>query len=111
MKRIAYSNFLARSLLQLPNPLGAVLHNPAQLPEIGCAIYQGLTSGVPTAALGTEEKISAISTYLTQKVSSGALNLFGCDIGNFNFTNTGNATGASLQESGPGGGQVYYKPA
>jgi hypothetical protein len=103
------ATFLAGSI-NLPNPLGAVLTNPAQLPEIGCAIYQGITSGIPTAILGTEEKVSAATTYLEQKLSPGALNAFGCPMGKFTLTNTGNATGASLQATGPGGEQVYYKP-
>jgi hypothetical protein len=103
------ATFLAGSI-NLPNPLGALLTNPAQLPEIGCAIYQGITSGVPTAALGTEERASAAISYLEDKLSPGALKLFGCQIGNYTLTNTGNITGAALQETGPGGGQVYNVP-
>jgi hypothetical protein len=87
-----------------------LLHNPSELPQLGCAIYQGITSGVPVAALGTEERAAAALTYLEQKLSPGAFNLFGCQIGNFTLTNTGNVTGASLQATGPGGEQVYYKP-
>ena len=43
--------YLTGPRLTLPNPLG-ILQNPAQAPQIGCAIYQGITSGIPAALLG-----------------------------------------------------------
>lgn len=58
----------------------------------------------------TEEKATAILNYLQQKLAPGALTLFGCPIGKYSFAETGNITGDSLQETGPGGGQAYYKP-
>lgn len=43
--------YLTGPRLTLPNPLG-ILQNGAQLPQIGCALYQGITSGIPAALLG-----------------------------------------------------------
>lgn len=52
----------------LPNPAG-ILQNPGQAPEIGCAIYQGLTSGIPAALLGeTNDKISETVTFLQNRL-------------------------------------------
>ena len=42
-----------------------ILQNPAQAPNLGCAIYQGLTSGIPAGLLGsTNDFISEADTYL-----------------------------------------------
>jgi hypothetical protein len=55
--------------LNLPQPLG-VLQNPAQAPQIGCAIYQGLTGGVPASILGsTNEYASAVTEYLRKNIA------------------------------------------
>jgi hypothetical protein len=43
--------YLTGPELTLPNPLG-ILQNGAQTAEIGCAIYQGITSGIPASLLG-----------------------------------------------------------
>lgn len=52
----------------LPNPVG-ILQNPGQAPEIGCAIYQGLTSGIPAALLGeTNDKISQTVTFIQNQL-------------------------------------------
>jgi hypothetical protein len=60
--------YLSGPPLVLPNPLG-VLQNGAQGAQIGCAIYQGITSGIPAALLGeTNDYISAAVTYLQKNL-------------------------------------------
>jgi hypothetical protein len=60
--------YLTGPQITLPNPLG-ILQNGAQLSEIGCALYQGITSGVPAALVGeTNEYISAAVTYLEKNL-------------------------------------------
>ena len=53
--------------LTLPNPLGAVLQNPGQIPQIGCALYQGITSGVPASILGSTNEFASRATQLLQQ--------------------------------------------
>lgn len=61
--------YLTGPSLVLPQPLG-VLQNPAQAPQIGCAIYQGLTGGVPASLLGsTNDYASAVTEYLRKNIS------------------------------------------
>ena len=53
------------------NPLSALL-NKQQINELGCAIAQGLESGIPVSLLGsTYEKIQASVQYLQSKIASG----------------------------------------
>lgn len=60
--------YLTGPPLTLPNPLG-ILQNGAQLPQIGCALYQGLTSGVPASLAGeTNEFISEAVTYVSRRL-------------------------------------------
>lgn len=60
--------YLSGPELTLPNPVG-VLQNIGQASEIGCAIYQGLTSGIPAALLGeTNDKLSQTITFLQNQL-------------------------------------------
>jgi hypothetical protein len=60
--------YLTGPELLLPNPIG-VLQNPGQASEIGCAIYQGVTSGIPAALLGeTNDKISQTVTFIQNQL-------------------------------------------
>jgi hypothetical protein len=60
--------YLSGPELVLPNPVGT-LQNLGQGPEIGCAIYQGLTSGIPAALLGeTNDKLSQTITFLQHQL-------------------------------------------
>lgn len=62
------STYLTGPRLVLPTPLG-ILQNPGQLPEIGCAIYQGITSGIPAALLGeSNEYISEAVSYVQKRL-------------------------------------------
>jgi len=102
--------YLSGPELVLPNPLGA-LQNLGQAPEIGCAIYQGLTSGIPAALLGeANDKISqtvtfiqnqllpqlpvSLSMYSTWEQELIKQNVYGCS-----------PSSPSLQENGTGGSQ------
>ena len=60
--------YLSGPELTLPNPIG-VLQNTGQASEIGCAIYQGVTSGIPAALLGeTNDKISQTVTFIQNQL-------------------------------------------
>jgi hypothetical protein len=60
--------YLSGPELVLPNPLG-ILQNAGQAPEIGCAIYQGLTGGIPAALLGeTNDKLSQTVTFIQNQL-------------------------------------------
>jgi hypothetical protein len=60
--------YLTGPPLVLPNPLG-ILQNPGQLSQIGCAIYQGITSGIPASLLGeTNDYISEAVSYVQRKL-------------------------------------------
>lgn len=60
--------YLSGPELVLPNPLG-ILQNPGQLSEIGCAVYQGLTSGIPASLLGeANDRISQTVTFLQDRL-------------------------------------------
>jgi hypothetical protein len=60
--------YLSGPELVLPNPIGS-LQNLGQAPEIGCAIYQGVTSGIPAALLGeTNDKLSQTITFLQNQL-------------------------------------------
>lgn len=72
--------------LVLPTPLG-VFQNPDQSQEIGCAIYQGVAGGIPTALAGeTREKISQTVTFLQNRllpalpVSGLLVMILNCDL-------------------------------
>ncbi|KAJ9103324.1 hypothetical protein QFC20_004801 [Naganishia adeliensis] len=76
------------------NPLSAPL-NKQQINELGCAIAQGLESGIPVSLLGSSfEKIQASVQYLQSKIASGFPNILTCSPGE-----------DTLQETGPGGSQ------
>jgi hypothetical protein len=102
--------YLSGPELVLPNPIGS-LQNLGQAPEIGCAIYQGLTSGIPAALLGeTNDKLSQTITFLQNQLlpqlpvslvvvvrgeyHTDPQNVYGCS-----------PSAPSLQENGTGGGQ------
>ena len=60
--------YLTGPELTLPNPAG-ILQNPGQTGEIGCALYQGLTSGIPAALLGqANDQVSSALTFLTNNL-------------------------------------------
>ncbi|UZJ55765.1 hypothetical protein CBS101457_005085 [Exobasidium rhododendri] len=103
------ATFLAGTI-NLPNPLGALLTNHAQLPEIGCAIYQGISSGVPASLIGSSaERLSTIASYVESKLGPNLPTIFGCPTQPFNTTlPAGDDDGRELQATGPGGDQKYY---
>ncbi|GAA5848950.1 hypothetical protein JCM9279_004674 [Rhodotorula babjevae] len=92
----------------LPNPLSAVLKG-GQVNQIGCAIYQGLTSGIPASLLlSTTDGVSSALTNLQNKLIPGLPNLFGCDISQNDLQQNSTKTyDDSMQERSTGGGQVY----
>ncbi|BGP43028.1 hypothetical protein JCM10449v2_007043 [Rhodotorula kratochvilovae] len=93
----------------LPNPLSAVL-NGGQVNQVGCAIYQGITSGIPASLLlSTTDAVSAALTNLQNKLIPGLPNLFGCDISQNDLQQNGTkaAIDDSMQQTGAGGGQQY----
>ncbi|GAA5913046.1 hypothetical protein JCM6882_005546 [Rhodosporidiobolus microsporus] len=87
---------LAANPKLLPNPLSAIFAS-GQVSQIGCALYQGITSGIPASILGsTVESVSQLTKSLQQKLLPGLPNLFSCDVDQ-----------NSLQEDGVGGGQYF----
>ncbi|GAA5995370.1 uncharacterized protein JCM10292_005129 [Rhodotorula paludigena] len=93
----------------LPNPLSAVL-NGGQINEIGCALKQGITSGIPSSLLlSTTDGLSGALTKLQNRLLPGLPNLFGCTVGedqiSGNVTSSFKGVDTSLQEAAPGGGQ------
>ncbi|KAI9635128.1 uncharacterized protein MKK02DRAFT_32626 [Dioszegia hungarica] len=86
--------YLTGPSLTLPNPLG-VLQNPAQASQIGCAVYQGLTGGIPASLLGSTNDYASRATELLRKNLLPILPpLYGCD-----------PDQNTLQETSAGGGQ------
>jgi hypothetical protein len=67
------------------NPLGAILRNPTEIPQLGCAIYQGISAAIPAALLGsTNARISAAESYLRRNLLPILpVPLYGCEfVGN-----------------------------
>jgi hypothetical protein len=62
--------------------LGAIF-NPAELPNLGCTIYQGITSGVYASLIGeANDKIEATITYLQEKLAPHFATPYGCVVSN-----------------------------
>jgi hypothetical protein len=72
----------AYSITQIVNPLGAAF-NPSELNNLGCTIYQGITSGVYASLVGeANDKIEATITYLQQKLLPHFSTPYGCVVSN-----------------------------
>ncbi|GAA6036391.1 hypothetical protein JCM8097_001698 [Rhodosporidiobolus ruineniae] len=102
---------LAANPKLLPNPLSAIFAS-GEINQIGCAIYQGLQSGIPASVLGSTYKgVSNLITDLQHKLLPGLPNLLGCDLDDWslqtNSTGGGQYTDDSMQATGSGGEQSY----
>jgi hypothetical protein len=88
-------------------PLSQFLGNPAEIPQLGCAIYQAVGSFVIASLVGSSvDRISAVETYIQNTLFPTIPSSFGCTLGSYNVTSPP-VTEDSLQETRPGGGMAY----